>query len=105
MKNIQTPASRKTDSWTSHAAERYLNTSGERRRQQEILFKLVQDHPNCTFQELAQLGVLGRDAISRRMSELVTAGLVEQGRARRCTVSGRSAHVWYQREAQRMLPL
>lgn len=95
MRSITTPASRRTDPQTSFEAERYMNASGERRRQQELLLNLVKTHPNCTFQELAQLGVLGRDAISRRMSELVTAKMVEMGRARRCTISGRKAHVWF----------
>ena len=92
--NVMTPAARRTDPETSHAAEQYINESGLRCNQQRAVLELIRSHPNHTTQELAALGLLGRDEISRRAPELVTAGLVEKGLARRCTRTGRSAQPW-----------
>lgn len=94
MMKIETPASRRTNPETSHLAERHINESGLRANQQRAVYGLIVSHPNHTTQELAALGILARDEISRRAPELITAGLVEKGPARRCTQTRRSAHPW-----------
>ena len=101
--NIQTPASRAAGPETSREAERYINASGLRSSQQRAVYGLIVSHPNHTTQELAALGILGRDEISRRAPELVTAGLVEKGLARRCTRTGRSAQPWMAVEGKQKL--
>src|SRR4030066_869030 len=63
--NTQPPASRAAGPETSREAERYINASGLRSSQQRAVYGLIVSHPNHTTQELAALGILGRDEISR----------------------------------------
>ena len=91
---VMTPASHRHDPDTSKQAERHMNTSGERSRQQRQVYDLVCGHPNSTSEDLARHGILGYHQIARRMKELVTAGMVEAGTTRR-NRSGRMATVWH----------
>lgn len=91
---VQTPASRKNGPDTSFAAERHINATGIRASQQRRVHALIVSHPGYTTQELAALGVLNRDEISRRAPELLTANLVRKAPMRKCRVTDRLAHPW-----------
>ena len=75
--NIQTPAARSTDPWTSHDAAEHVTKTGKRTRQQQQVLDLIREHPNCSSEELAGFGVLGYHQIARRIKELVTGGFIE----------------------------
>ena len=75
--NIQTPAARSTDPWTSHDAAEHVTKTGKRKSQGEQAFELIAEHPNCTCEELASFGVLTYHQIQRRTKELVTANRIE----------------------------
>ena len=91
---IQTPASRKHGPDTSRAAEEHINATGIRARQQREVYQIIVANPGLTTQELAALGLLNRDEISRRAPELLTANLVRKAPMRKCRVTDRLAHPW-----------
>ena len=75
--NIQTPAARSTDPWTSHDAAEHVTKTGKRTRQQQQVLDLIREHPNCSSEELSEFGVLSYSQIARRTKELVTGGFIE----------------------------
>jgi hypothetical protein len=89
-----TPLARTGDPATSHAAAEYVVSSGVVGRQQDEIHELVQKYPGRTSQELATLGRLGRDALTRRLPELERMGRVVRGAARVCDVTKRYAATW-----------
>ena len=91
--NIQTPAARSTDPWTSHDAAEHVTKTGKRTRQQQQVLDLIREHPNCSSEELAGFGVLGYSQIARRISELVTGGFIDPCSAR-VNSRGRPVLTW-----------
>lgn len=91
---IRTPASRRTDPETSALAEEEINASGSRKSQQELVFRLVDQRPGHTAQELAQHTHLDRYQIQKRLSEM-TGLKIRRGDAKKCSVTDRKASTWY----------
>lgn len=94
-RRIETPAARKTDSETSHAAACEVTANNTRHRHQRIVAAAVAANPGCTSRELTRYCELERHEIARRLPELVTAGDVRKGEARVCTLGQRSATTWW----------
>ena len=93
--NIQTPIARATDPATSHEAAEHMNATGKRKKQRQIAFEMVRQHPRLTADELALYsGKLDRYQLNRRLPELETAGLVERCQARPSRFTGRNASTW-----------
>jgi hypothetical protein len=93
--NIQTPAARSTDPNSSHDAERHINQSGVRARQQNMAAQAVKIYAGMTSLEIAEKATLCRYMLARRLPECETAGQVYRGQERRCRVSGRMAGTWW----------
>jgi hypothetical protein len=93
--NIMTPAARSTDPHASHDAERHINQSGVRARQQNMAAQAVKIYAGMTSLEIAEKATLCRYMLARRLPECETAGKVYRGQERRCSVSGRLAATWY----------
>lgn len=98
MIDVRTPAARSTDPEPSHEAAHEITESGERQRQQEAVADAVRRYPGRTSHELAQATGMDRYAIARRLSECVTAKVVEEpddARKRKCRVSGKKVTTWW----------
>ncbi|MCH8505984.1 MAG: MarR family transcriptional regulator [Ectothiorhodospiraceae bacterium] len=89
----ETPASRRTDPESSHAAAEHVTAVGLRARQQRLVMRGFVRFPGMTTRELAARMNVCRYVVARRASELVP-GYLEQGPQRRCTVTGRLAITW-----------
>lgn len=89
-----TPASRATDPAPSHEAEREINDTGLRGRQQRLVRSLVQRYPGRTSRELARCAGIDRYMVARRLPEIEPAH-VKKGEARRCEIGGRNASTWW----------
>lgn len=94
MRTIETPASRSSDPITSYLAEKHVNCTGLRGRQQRQATAAVKCYPGRTSAELAATTGLCRFMLGRRLSECETAGAVCRGDHRQCTISGRQAVTW-----------
>jgi len=91
---IQIPASRNTDPLSSHLAEDEVNTSGARKRQQDIVLDLVKQWPGSTSAELAHKSGYDRTMVARRLPEL--AGLyIRRGELDRCNVTDKRCVTWW----------
>ena len=97
LPRVETPAARRTDPATSHAAAAEVTRTGVRGHQQRQVAAAVREWPGRTAAELAKLASMDRYAVSRRLPECVTAGGVLRGEARRCEVNGRDAQTWWPR--------
>ena len=93
--NIQTPASRSADPYSSHDAEQHINKSGVRARQQDMTAREVQRYPGLTALELSKECGLCRYMLGKRLTECVTDKTVVVGTIRKCSISGRLAQTWY----------
>lgn len=93
--DVRTPATRRTDPTTSHDAEIRATRSGLRAGHQRAVLDAVRKYPNCTSRELAQRAGLDRYAVARRLPELVTAGYVDRGSKRACSVACTPAVTWH----------
>ena len=91
--NIQTPAAKRNDPWTSHDAAEHMTKTGKRNKQQQQVLDLIREHPNYTSEELAQFGPLTYHQIARRINELVTGGFIEPCSAR-VNSRGRPVLTW-----------
>ncbi len=91
---VHTPASRRTDPESSHAAALHITRTGKRGAQQDQAAAAVRHYPAHTSFELALLTDLDRYMLARRLPECETAGRVRRGRMRHCTVTGRLAMEW-----------
>lgn len=100
MHAIQTPASRRDDPSTSHAAEQHVNANGLRAHQQRQVAAAVRQWPGSTSYELSERMHADRVIPARRLRELVTAKEVVEGPKRKCTISGRLALTWLPAERQ-----
>lgn len=89
--------SRHTDPATSHLAAAAVEASGRAGSDRAKLVRAVELHPGHTAVELIGLmmceGVTRHNA-SRRLAELRKAGLVTNGPARVCSVSGTKQMTW-----------
>ena len=89
-------ASRSTDPWTSHAAEREITETGQRQKQADYCLEFVSRYPGRTYRELAEISqVPDRNIFSRRLNDLRVKGRAFSPETRKCTISGRSMQVWY----------
>jgi len=100
MSEVQTPATKRHDPSSSHAAEREVTASGRRACQQELVTRLVQHLPGRTSKELANLAGVDRVMVARRLPECETAGKVKRGRQRPTAgmdgaAGGRSSVTWW----------
>ena len=86
---------------TSTLARVKHEASGKATCNRQLVLKLVEAYPDSTAVELFRLanvtgfgGGLSRHEISRRLPELRRAGLVCNGEARKCQVSGTKQMTW-----------
>ncbi len=86
---------RNTDPFTSHEAAREAEASGRAGVQREVCLAEVLTKPGKTAAEIAVATGLERHAPSRRLPELRDAGLVVNGEARVCAVTGRMSITWF----------
>lgn len=86
---------RKTDPVTSHQAAREAETSGRAATHRAICLEKVKQNPGLTAAEIAAATGLERHVPSRRLPELRAAGLVVNGEARPCFVTGRDSMTWF----------
>jgi len=85
---------RNSDPFTSHEAAREAEASGRARAHRQLCLGEVLRKPGQTAAEIAVAVGLERHAPSRRLPELRDAGLVENGPARICEVTGRMSLTW-----------
>ena len=90
-----TARARSTDPFTSHAAACEAEASGRAGAQREVCLAEVLKNPGKTAAEIAVATGLERHAPSRRLPELRDAGLVMNGEARVCAVTGRMSITWF----------
>lgn len=93
-KSVLTPAARRTDPESSHAAAAHMQRTGKRVAQQDRATAAVRAFPGRTSFELALCTDLDRYMLARRLPECETAGRVRRGPMRACTVTGRLAMEW-----------
>jgi hypothetical protein len=86
--------SRRTDPITSHKAAQQAETSGRAASQRAVCLASVNIHPGQTAAEIAVQTGLERHVPSRRLPELRDRGIVVNGGARICSVTGRSSMIW-----------
>lgn len=94
-RRVETPAARRTDPETSHAAAEVITKSGERAHQQHQTAAAVKRHPGHTSQELSELTGIDRYTLARRLPECETAGSAKRGAVTECTVTKRKALTWW----------
>ena len=85
---------RSSDPFTSHEAAHDAESSGRASAQRQICLGEVLKNPGKTAAEIAVAVGLERHAPSRRLPELRDAGLVVNGPARVCSVTGRMSITW-----------
>jgi len=85
---------RNSDPFTSHEAAREAEASGRASAHRQLCLDEVLKHPGKTAAEIAVAVGLERHAPSRRLPELRDAGLLKNGPARICKVTGRMSLTW-----------
>lgn len=91
---------RHKDPGSSHAAAREHITSGRHASQMAAVLDALRAAPGSTSSEIADALRCDRYTPSRRLPDLLRAGLVSRGDSRQCRVSGRMCVTWWpQREA------
>ena len=85
---------RATDPTTSHLAACDVEDSGRASAQRKACLEEVLRNPGKTAAEIAVATGQERHAPSRRLPELRQAGLVKNGQARTCNVTGRLSLTW-----------
>jgi predicted HTH transcriptional regulator len=88
------PLAASVDPATSHIAAHEITRTGLRGRQKKQVLEAVKRFPDRTSAELALTLNLDRYAVARRLPDLMHDGLVEQGPARNCSVTGHKAVTW-----------
>tara|TARA_R100000808_G_scaffold24092_1_gene54652 strand:- start:5158 stop:5472 length:315 start_codon:yes stop_codon:yes gene_type:complete len=86
---------RNTDPITSHQAAAQVEGQGWASCQRQLCLNQVEARPGMTAAEVAVAQNLERHVPSRRLPELRSAGLVENGPSRRCTVTGKNSLTWH----------
>jgi len=92
--SVPMAASRATDPHTSVEAARQVEASGVAGAQRTACLAEVRRNPGLTAAEIAANTGLERHVPSRRLPELRTAGLVTNGEARSCRVTGNKSLTW-----------
>ena len=83
---------RNADPPTSAMAGRDTEANGSAQRHRAMCFDTVMQTPGLTAREIEdRLGIKAH----KRLPELRRAGMVRNGQARTCTVSGRLALTWH----------
>lgn len=95
LRQVETPAARRTDPNTSHLAAEQHTASGRRGQQQAQAIAAVRAFPGMTSFELAMRTNLDRYMLARRLPECVTAGAVRKDEPRICAITGRLATTWF----------
>jgi hypothetical protein len=95
QRRVETPAARRSDPESSHAAAAEITKSGARAHQQQLAAAAVRQFPGHTSMELAELAGMDRYALARRLPECETAGTVKRGAVTTCTITKRKALVWW----------
>lgn len=91
-------SARRTDPDTSHLAAHEIERSGHAASQRDLCLMHVRRHPGLTSSELAeQMGCMNVFP-HKRLPELRKAGLIENGPARKCSVTGFTALTWIIKE-------
>lgn len=85
---------RTTNPCTSHLAANRIETTGTAGDHRSMLLDAVRRMPGLTAAELARQVGLDRHQAGKRLPELRTAGLIDNGPARACSVSGSRQMVW-----------
>jgi len=85
---------RNSDPFTSHRAACEAEASGRAGAQRQLCLDEVLRSPGKTAAEIAVAVDLERHAPSRRLPELRDAGLVKNGPARICSITGRMSITW-----------
>jgi hypothetical protein len=93
------PLYRKHGRETSKASAKALRRSSALAENQARALAAVERWPRHTARELSNLqGDRDAGTIRKRLSELEFADLIQSGRKRRCTITGRIAVVWWVRK-------
>jgi hypothetical protein len=86
------PNHRNADPPTSMLAGQEAEANGSARRHRAICFETVMQTPGLTAREIEdRLGIKAH----KRLPELRRTGMVRNGEARTCSVSGRLALTWH----------
>jgi hypothetical protein len=94
------PAAHTADPATSHEAAEQHTVSGRRAKHAAIVLELVRGNPGLTAVELWYVSERRQELhemqeVRRRLTDLLDAGKVRQGAARRCAWRGTSMVTWY----------
>ena len=102
--NIQTPASRNTDSESSHVAEEKITKSGKRQAQIDEILAYVTLNQGHTSGEIAAGlgGEYDNVKVSRRLSDMKGL-LLEQGDRRKCLEKDSLMVTWWTKAEYRCL--
>jgi len=79
--------------WTSAAAKSEIESDGSAGAQRALCREAVRKCPGRTARELESL--LGGLKAHKRLPELRGEGVVRNGTARKCQISGKMAQTWY----------
>lgn len=90
----ESPVAASRDPFTSHKAAREVTRDGTRAVQQNICLGGVKIWPGLTSAELALKIRSDRWMPARRLPELRAAGLLKNGVARPCEITGRTSLTW-----------
>jgi hypothetical protein len=93
--DVHTPAARESDPSTSHEAAEHITKTGVRGHQQRQCAEAVKQWPGSTCRELAALSLIPNEVLHKRLSECVTARAVRVGDKRECSVTRRTALVYW----------
>ena len=88
------PLARHSDPQTSRMSAREHESSGRLNAQCVAVLEAVTARGGLTSAELAHAAGLDRYMVARRLPDLRERGLVANGEARRCGVTGRAAITW-----------
>lgn len=89
------PVARVRDPNTSRKAAQVVSMNGTRAIQQMQVLEAVRNHQGRTSAELAHACGWDRVMPARRLPELRNAGLVRNGEARKCDVTGMQSMTWW----------
>jgi hypothetical protein len=86
---------RNTDVKTSKDAAKFIEESGIQESMVERVVKMVEQNPNKTARELADIyNFNDSGVISKRVSDASRKGLIIDKDVRKCQVSGRPSRTW-----------
>ena len=86
--------SRKTDPETSHRAAAGMTASGKLSSQRKMMLKCVIENPDLTAAEMELVDGVERGVPSRRLVELVRAGLIKVSGKRPSKTNGNSMQTY-----------